>query len=384
MDFLKRLIDWILSLFGVKKAEPSPPMLQAGAHREQVRAQALGGLDEVEGTDNIHVHGESDSARVVKSTPGADLVEEDGETQWVDRVNKDVPRQSWRDVWGPLARLPQDQRLEEFVLHEREFDMARQGDPLDAERKLLAFGYSSVGEFYHVRTTILKYHATPQGPNVGDAIIDSQQYINAVMRADARRRDAQAASMAQQNPQLLAPVEGVTVELYAQIAARIAQGMQQQELLALLAQHKLDYPTWDRASKVWNDRMSKDTTATIATIYGKAFMGAGQGQFGGAAQATAATNYNGSAAGGAAPIPYEKACEIQGAMSAWSKSGKDVNALLKSKFGMVAADWAAANTWWMTQLMADVSRFDDWQKRCDAYEKQYADSTGKADSDISF
>jgi hypothetical protein len=189
--------------------------------------------------------------------------------------------------------------------------------------------------------------------------------------------------MAAANPELLAPVEGVTVELYAQIAARIAQGLPQPELMQLLAQHKLDYPTWERASKVWNDRMSKDTTATIATIYGKAFMGSGQGQFGGAAQAAAGTNWNGSAAGGAEPIPFEKVCEIQGAMSAWSKSGKDVNALLKKQFNMVAADWSAANTWWLTQLMADIPRFDVYNKKCGEYEKKYGESLG-SDDDIKF
>ena len=44
----------------------------------------------------------------------------------------------------------------------------------------------------------------------------------------------------------------------------------------------------------------------------------------------------------AEPIPFEKACEIQGAMTAWSNTGQDVNALLQSQFGMNAADWAAA------------------------------------------
>lgn len=75
--------------------------------------------------------------------------------------------------------------------------------------------------------------------------------------------------------------------------------------------------------------MSKDTTATIATIYGKAFMQSGQGQYDGAAQSAAATNWDGSAAAGAEPIPFETLCEIQGAMSAWAKTGQDVNALLK-------------------------------------------------------
>ena len=350
---------------------------------DAAQSEAVEGMDEVEGAENVSVHGESDDAKIVKKTPGADLVEEDGETQWVDRVNTDVPRASWKDVWGPLAKIPQDKRLEEFCMHQRVFDMARQGDPLEAEKKLLGYGYECVGQYFHVNATILKHFATPHGPNVGDAVIDSQQYMNAVMRADARIRDADQAKAAAANPELLAPVEGVTVELYAQIAARIAQGMQQPELMKLLAQHKLDYPTWDRAQKVWNDRMSKDTTFTITNIYSKAFMTSGQGQFAGAAAAAAGTNWNGSAAGGKEPMPFDKVCEIQGAMSAWSKSGKDVNALLKKHFNMVAADWSAASTWWMTQLMADIPRFDVYNKKCEQYEKKYGESLG-SDNDIKF
>jgi hypothetical protein len=379
-------VDWIMSLFGKKTDAPAPAAdgSMSAEERQKIRTDAVSGLEDVEGAENIHVHGEGDSARVVKHTPGADLIEEDGETQWVDRVNKDVPREQWQDVWGPVGKVANDLRLEEFCLHERQFDEARQGDPLAAEQKLLAFGYSSVGEFYHVRTTVLKYFATPQGPNVGDAIIDSQTYMNAVMRADARIRDAKGAAVRAANPEMFAPVEGVTLEGYANISARLAQGMQQAELVQLLGTQGLDFAAWSRASTVWNDRMSKDTTHTITTAYGAAFSGAGQGQFAAQAKAAAATNMNGSAAGGPEPMPFDKCCEIQGAMAAWSKSGKDVNALLKSKFNMNAAEFSAAHTWWLTQLMADIPRFNDYTAKCDAHEKRYAESLGGGDSDIQF
>lgn len=101
-----------------------------------------------------------------------------------------------------------------------------------------------------MQATILKHYATPHGPNLSDCVIDSQEYMSAMMRADARRRDQKQAGFAAANPELLAPVEGVTVELYAQIAARIAQQIPQAELMKLLAANNLDYPTWERASKV--------------------------------------------------------------------------------------------------------------------------------------
>jgi len=384
MGFLMKIIDFILGLLGMKKdPEPAHKELSSG-EREEIKAKAVQGLEDVEGAENIKVHGESEGSKVIKSTPGADLIEDDGEQQWVDRVDTDVPRATWKDVWGPLAKVAEADRLVEFIYHQFEFDHTRAGDPLDAEQKLLAFGYSSVGEFYYVHATILKHFGTASGPQVGDAVFESQQYQSAGLKAAAKQRDAKQAAVIAANPELLSPVEGVSVEVYAQIQARVAQQITQPDLMKLLASHKLDFPTWERASTVWNDRMSKDHTGTITTLYGKAFMNSGQGQFGDAAQAGAATGWDGSAAGGKEPIPFEKACEIQGAMSAWSKSGQDVNALLKSKFNMLAADLSAATTWWLTQLMADLPRFNEYNAKVDAYEKKYAGSAGASDSDIQF
>jgi len=383
MGFLMKIIDFILGLFGMKKEPEAHKELSSG-EREEIKAKAVQGLEDVEGAENISVHGSGAGSKVIKSTPGADLIEDDGEQQWCDRVDTDVPRASWKDVWGPLAKVPEADRLVEFIYHQFEFDHARSGDPLAAEQKLLAFGYSSVGEFYYVHATILKHFGTPSGPNVGDGVFQSQEYQSAGLKAAAKQRAAKQAEVIAANPELLSPVEGVSVEVYAQIQARVAQQISQPDLMKLLAEHKLDFAAWGRASTVWNDRMSKDHTGTITTLYGQAFMNSGQGQFGGAAQAGAATGWDGSAAGGKEPMPFEKCCEIQGAMAAWSKSGQDVNALLKSKFNMLAADFSAAHTWWLTQLMADLPRFNDYTAKTEAYEKKYAGSTGASDSDIQF
>lgn len=387
MDLLKKLIDFIMELLGLKQKSLPPASAGGGIsqhEKDKIKADAVQGLDEVDGAENIHVHGTSDSSKIIKSSDGADLIEDDGEQLWVNRIDRDVPREKWQDVWGPLASLPEDKRLEEHLLHSRFFDELHQGQPLEAEKKLLELGYKSVGEYYRVQATLYKHYGTPHGPNVGDCIVDSQEFQSTMLRATRRWQDMKQQAVVNANPELLAPVDGVTVEMYAQIAARIAQQISQPDLLKLLASMSLDMSHWDKANKVWTDRMSKDTTATIATLYGKAFMNQGQGQFGAASQAAAATNWDGSAAGGAEPIPFEKCCEIQGAMSAWSKSGKDVNALLKKHFNMVAMDWSAANTWWLSQLTANLSRFGEYNDKCAQYEKKYADQGGAGDKDIQF
>lgn len=386
MGFIQSIIDFILGLFGMKK-DPALASGQGGAYtdaqKQQIKNNAVQGLEHVQGAEHIHVFGTGEGSRVIRSEKGADLVEEDGEQQWVERVDKDIPREQWYDEWGPLGGHS-PQALDEFIHHETTFDRLRAGDPLAAEQKLKAFGYQSVGHFFYVRTTIVKYFATPTGPMLNDAVFQSQDYMNAHMRVMARQRDEEQAATIAANPELLAPVEGVTLDIYANLCARMAQGMQQPELLQALAQHGLDMGAWERANATWTDRMSKDTTGTIGTAYSKAFMTSGQGQFAGAASAAAQTGWNGSAAAGEAPISFEKNAEIAGAMAAWSKQGKDVNALLHSQFGMTAMDLSTTSTWWMTQMMADLSQFDRYNKLVAEYEAKHMGPVVKHDQDIAF
>jgi hypothetical protein len=42
-----------------------------------------------------------------------------------------------------------------------------------------------------------------------------------------------------------------------------------------------------------------------------------------------------------------------GAQTAWSKTGKDVNAMLKQVFNMTAIDWSNASSVWMAKIMTD-------------------------------
>jgi hypothetical protein len=376
MGFFGRFISWLMSLFGGGSKQLS------AADKEKIFNSEVKGLEDVEGAEHIHVHGTGENARILRSSGKADLIEDGGSAQWVNRVSYDVPRANWADDWGPCANAAD--KLVEFSYHERAFDKIRAGDPDAAEQKIREFGYRDVGHFFYVRGTMLKYAATPQGPNVGDAILQSQEYMTAVLKADAKARDEEQAATAKANPELLAPVEGVSVEMYAQLAARMAQGLPQDQLMAALAQHGVDYPAWERAQQVWIDRMSKDLTGTIGTIYSKAFMSSGQGQYSAAGAATAATGFNGTAAAGGEPMPFDRFCEIDGAMSAWSKTGQDVNALLKSQFNMTAADYSMASTWWWSQITADLSKMPAYDAKKAEYEKKYSGPVQRHDQDIQF
>lgn len=190
------------------------------------------------------------------------------------------------------------------------------------------------------------------------------------------------------NPALTAPIEGVTIEQYAQLCAQAAANQAPGAFEQILAQAGMDRAKYDRVAAGWNARMRDDTTFALTTIYGRAFGGAGTGQFGGAGAAgagsLAATGATGMAQGvaGGEPVSWEKYNEIGGAQRAWSQSGKDVNAMLQKTFGVSALDWSNMSQYWMARMMSDPQKMMEMNTLQEQWAARYA--TAKADGDLTF
>ncbi|PKN27729.1 MAG: hypothetical protein CVU65_01265 [Deltaproteobacteria bacterium HGW-Deltaproteobacteria-22] len=166
-----------------------------------------------------------------------------------------------------------------------------------------------------------------------------QDWSNVQAMADAAHaemRAKQAAAMAA-NPALVAPVDGVTVENWAQAAAMMAStpdaGQQMQKLAAL----GMDRARYEKANNEFQARMQGDQTAVIATIFGNAF--------------AAAQNVN---MDGPEPISFEKYGELAGAQAAWGEMGMDVNRKLQEVFGITAVDVSNYGSYWSNRFMKDV------------------------------
>lgn len=179
----------------------------------------------------------------------------------------------------------------------------------------------------------------------------------------------------------LAPYKGVSLETWAGACARLAQS---QPLDAVLKQLGLEQPAWDEINGEWMARMSRDTTATIATVYGQAFTGAGQGQFGATGQALAgsmAAGFGSKVEGGAPSLSFEDWIKIQEHVSAGTSQGIDPAAIL-SQYGLTAADFGTVGGYWGTKMATDMSLVEKYSRLSDKYREQFA--TAKAGSDIDF
>jgi hypothetical protein len=179
----------------------------------------------------------------------------------------------------------------------------------------------------------------------------------------------------------LAPFKGVSMEMWAAANARLAQG---QALDQVLKQLKIDRALWDEVNAEWNARMSRDTTATIATVYGQAFTGAGQGQFGDTGQAVSASMQAGFGKDvkGKDPMPFEDWVKIQCHMTAATAQGIDANALL-AQYKLKAADWGTIGGYWAQKMNSNPMEYlEKYQVLMAKYTQEFA--TAKAGADVEF
>jgi hypothetical protein len=367
-------------------AAPAPPPLTP-AQQQAHAASALSGTEQVSGMEHVHVVGTGDDTKVLAEDGAAKFIEDEDSRIWIDVSGNDSTIASqWRDDWGPVT--PGDS--ETLAAHECDIGDANGLDPDSLPQLVRSLGYRDVGHWFDVRRTGVKHfgQGNPNGPL--DDFVFGEDFMQAMLRGRMSQHQRKMQATAAADPNLLAPVEGVTMEQYGEINAQAATGLEQSQFAQLLASKGLDLATWERASAGWADKMSKDTTGTIAAAYGKAFQTAGTGQFGAAGAASAAAQgamggFTGDAAGGQEPIPFEKLVEIQGAMTAWSESGQDVNAMLDSAFGINALDWSSMSTWWMTKMQTEWSLLERYSTESDQWKDKYLAESGVGnDDDITF
>ncbi len=381
MFFIQAIIDFFRKLFGMDDAAPAAAISSGTDNRSAVERNVKG-LENVQGAEHIQVK-EANDENVIKRYDGAVLFrdEDDGEELWSSTVDLEIAKDQWQDVWGPLSG-PDD--LGKFLFHETQFNLKMQGDALEAEEEIKGFGYKDPGEFFKVRVTMLK-HKGEGGPLLEDMVFTGDDVMRAAMEGGHMHVQNMAQKGLEANPELLAPVDGVDLDTYAKLAANSASGMAEADFHKMLGEHGLDVAKWQKVNAEWTDRMSKDTSHAITTAYGKAFAMVGAGKHGAAGQAAGNVMYTTGAAGGDEPVSFEKYCEIQGAQTAWSNSGQDVNAMLKQVFDMTAVDWSTMSMWWMQKMQAEPSLWNKHSELTAKYEKQYGgNAMAGADDDLSF
>jgi len=230
----------------------------------------------------------------------------------------------------------------------------------ELDQALSKFGLRDKAQFDRVRDAFNERHGSDPG------------FMQAAI--DSRTRSVKQQMSARLGGELkgeLAPVEGASLEQWAFVMAKVAGG---QDITALLAKAGWDRPKWDRVSAEWNARMSRDTTASIATAYGQAFAASGDGPFASAGKAAASSMLDASksSVAGKDPISFEKWIEITEAQSAGARQGLDAASILQS-YGLTPAQWGTIGGWWSQKFNANAMKLiADYNRLSAKYQAKFA------------
>lgn len=228
------------------------------------------------------------------------------------------------------------------------------------EAKLQEFGLRDKAHFDEVRDAFSQAYG--EDPDFAQAAIDS--------RTRSMKMKMQGRMQGELKGEL-GPFEGVTLEQWAWVMAKVASGG---DVPSLLKTAGWDQPKWDRVSAEWNARMARDTTATIASAYGQAFVASGPGPFAahGQAAASAMLDPNQRGVTGQDPVPFEKWIEITEAQSAASAQGIDAATVLKS-YGMTPAQWGTIGGWWSQKFNANAMKMiNEYTALSEKYKAKFA------------
>jgi hypothetical protein len=215
-----------------------------------------------------------------------------------------------------------------------------------------------------------------------DYIINNMDFVAyGQMKMNEGRQKLTEQAAALSGTEVMAPIAGISLELYAQMNAQFAQG---KDFQTLLKEKGIEMVSWEKASAGWMERMRTDTTFTVSNEYSKHFMGAGQGQFGATAKEAAnVQSGNGATTQSVAPVSIERYAEIAAAMNAAAGQGKDAMQVLAS-YGLNGADWGTVGIYWSNKMMGAATVGTKFSELYNQYTEQFSAAAPKVADDIDF
>jgi hypothetical protein len=326
---------------------------------DKMKKKAQDAINQAQGA----VQGTPEQQQAAQTAPPQNIAQSSGPTfQWDGDI---YPLPSGWDGLSIEDWFFKLESVRDEIMRADEMDLPRMqdedGDDLDPEEVLLIskFGFQHGGHWEAFRN----WGVAGWAAQTGESPTDVEFRMGGIAREKIMANKAGAMSGA---GGALEPVEGVSCEQWAHIQAKLAGGG---DLGQLIAEAGLDPAKWERVSNEWMARMQSDTSMAITTVYGNAFSGAAQGQFG--AQAAHAANVGVGGDLGAEPVSFERYVEIMEAQNAAANRGQDANQVLAS-FGITAMDWGNIGMYWSKKQQQEATKYHAlYVEYSEKYSKKY-------------
>jgi len=245
------------------------------------------------------------------------------------------------DDWGPIdPKSPT--ALEDDYVHDQMLFRAMR-EPARHDALLAQLGYRGPLQRAMTHATCRRHLERGLTP---------QQQTEIFQRAMQRASDEEkklAAHQAESSGRM-EPIEGISLATYAALEKQLAT-LGPDAFAPVLARHRLDVTKWDRVRRAWCARMQQDLSGAVGNEYYRAYAGA-----------DVATTHE---------VTFERFCEINGAMAAWRKQGKDVAASLDRHFQMSESECSTISAHWMQKATTDPALAVRIGPLIDQFEKSY-------------
>lgn len=252
-----------------------------------------------------------------------------------------------------------------FVNPKKKYDSIydQDGDEIDPGMVILMkdFGFESPAhwESFHFQYSEQKWNINGE---------EQMQFIWRMSDIGRKRLQKEITEVESKDGGVLAPIEGISVELWAKAQARMASGGTLEEAYQIC---NCDAAKWDRVSGEWLARMSNDTEFKIMTIYSAAFNTSATGNMGAGSE----TNDN--------TISFEKFVEAMAAQDVLCKQGRDAQSVL-ADFGMTVADYSNISSHWFGKMASDYNLGLKFAELQTEYTQKYEAMAGSAHDDLEF
>lgn len=178
---------------------------------------------------------------------------------------------------------------------------------------------------------------------------------------------------------LLDPIKGIDMDTWAAANAKIAGGMDLEEVLRIVGTEK---PIWDEVSAEWTARMSQDTTFAISKVYGDAFMNSNIGKFANEnPQELQVSPSSGADALDNVKEDFELYVKIMCHQNMGAGQGKDAASILQ-EYGLTVTDWSTVGMHWTPKMATDTRLAMQMGELMEKYNAEFA--SVKAGDDIDF
>jgi hypothetical protein len=176
--------------------------------------------------------------------------------------------------------------------------------------------------------------------------------------AGGQTAPAAATRPAQSNHPAMSPINGISLEKYAELCAKMANcSINDDEFARIAAENGVARADWEAARKGWNERMENTATAPVVAIAYMPLYQAALAKYGGPVATATFEEY------------IEMTAMINTYLETEPKRPKDFEPMY-AKFGINPQKWSQISTYWVDRLTKEMDLAQDFQKKTEARIKE--------------